>query len=152
VYNINDLATFPAAGLLRRLAAMFYDGLLVIAIVMIAATPIVILAGGSPAPGWPRTVFRLYLLAVVFVFHAWFWIHGGQTLGMRAWRLILVADDGGPVGWRAAAKRFAAAALSLAAAGFGFWWILVDRERRAWHDRLSGTRVVSLPKSHHAAQ
>lgn len=150
--NINHLADMPAAGLPRRLAAMLYDGLLVIAIVLIAATPVVVVASGSPAPGWPRTLFRLYLLAVVFFFHTWFWVHGGQTLGMRAWRLKLVANNGSTLTWCTAAIRFGGAAVSLAAAGLGFWWIALDRERRAWHDRLSNTRVVLVPKSDHASQ
>jgi len=30
-------------------------------------------------------------------------------------------------------------------AGLGWWWMLVDRERLAWHDRLSGTRIVLVP-------
>jgi len=40
----------------------------------------------------------------------------------------------------------AAACVSIAALGFGYWWIWVDRERLAWHDRWSGTTVVVLPK------
>ena len=30
--------------------------------------------------------------------------------------------------------------------GLGFWWAWVDRERLAWHDRASGTRIIRLPK------
>jgi uncharacterized RDD family membrane protein YckC len=31
-------------------------------------------------------------------------------------------------------------------AGLGFWWAWIDRDRLAWHDRASGTRLVRRPK------
>jgi uncharacterized RDD family membrane protein YckC len=52
------------------------------------------------------------------------------------------------VRWQQASWRFLAAALSLGCLGLGFLWIMHDRERRAWHDRLSGTRLLLLPKRH----
>jgi len=74
------------------------------------------------------------------------WHRGGQTLGMRPWRLQVVAAAGGPAGWRALAIRYAIGTLSLLAAGAGFWWAWFDRGRLAWHDRASGTRLVRHPR------
>lgn len=74
------------------------------------------------------------------------WRRGGQTLGMRPWRLRAVAADGGPVGARAAWVRYAVGTLSLLAGGLGFWWAWLDRDRLTWHDRASGTRIVREPK------
>jgi len=70
------------------------------------------------------------------------WHKGGRTLGMRPWRLRVVAADGGPATWPALARRYAVGTVSLAAAGIGFWWAWVDRDRLTWHDRASGTRMV----------
>ena len=69
------------------------------------------------------------------------WRRGGQTLGMRPWRLRLVAVGGGQPGWRALWLRYAVGTLSLLAAGAGFWWAWFDRDRLTWHDRASGTRL-----------
>ena len=91
----------------------------------------------EPGDGW----FRLYLLAVAALFFSAFW-RRGETLGMRAWRLRVVGPDGRPPGWGRALGRFAAAILSWAVLALGFLWVLVDPERLAWHDRLSGTRLV----------
>ncbi len=79
------------------------------------------------------------------LFFAGFWTHGGQTLGMRAWRIRLVGRGGGRVSWGQATLRFFAAIVSWLALGLGFLWALVDRERHAWHDRCSGTRLIRLP-------
>ena len=85
---------------------------------------------------------QLYLLGCPFVFFGWFWTHGGQTLGMRAWRLRLLDAEGGPVTWRQSLLRVAGAYLSALALGVGYLWVLFDRAGLAWHDRLSGTRLV----------
>lgn len=74
------------------------------------------------------------------------WRHGGQTLGMRPWRLRVLAADGGRPGLRALAMRYAVGTLSLLPAGLGFWWAWLDRDRLAWHDRASGTRLVREPR------
>ncbi|MBN1238719.1 MAG: RDD family protein [Gammaproteobacteria bacterium] len=131
------------AGLIRRLAALAYD-LLLLAGVLFVFTLLVLFARGgreiAPGTWW----FDVGLVAVCAAFFVWFWTHGGQTLGMRAWRLKLVARDGGPVGLGQALGRFGAAIVSAAPAGLGFWWSLLDRERSCWHDRWSGTRLLHV--------
>jgi len=133
-----------AARLPRRLAALVYDLMLLAAVLFMATLAIYVLRGGRPvAPGtlW----FQLTLGAVAAVFFTWFWTHGGQTLGMRAWSLRLVDRQGQPIGWPKALGRFFAALLSAAPAGLGFWWAAVDRDGLCWHDRLSGTKLLRVP-------
>ncbi len=134
-------------GFFRRLAAILYDLLVFAAVLLVATVPYVLIAHGAPTSPGGQTLFRCYVLVVAFLFFGWFWVHGGQSLGMRAWRLRLVSQSGGAVSWKQAVLRFFAAILSWVPAGAGFLWILVDRDRRAWHDRLSGTRVVVIPKA-----
>ena len=73
------------------------------------------------------------------------WRRGGQTLGMRAWKIRVVDAHGRPASTKALWRRFAWGGLSLLPAGAGFWWSLLDRQRLTWHDRASGTRLVRLP-------
>jgi uncharacterized RDD family membrane protein YckC len=140
----------PAAGLLRRLAAMVYDSLLVVAVMMVVTALFLPLTGGeaiTPADsGALENVYRLVMLLLVIGFFGLFWTRRGQTLGMAAWRLKVERQDGKLLTWTDVLKRLGAACLSWLPAGMGFLWILVDRERLAWHDRLSHTRVVVEPK------
>lgn len=69
------------------------------------------------------------------------WRRGGRTLGMRPWRLRVVAVDGSPAEFPALLRRYVMGTLSLLLAGAGFWWAWLDREHLTWHDRVSGTRM-----------
>ncbi|MCC5794460.1 MAG: RDD family protein [Chromatiales bacterium] len=156
------------AGLMRRLAAASYDLALVLALWALATLVIVITRGGEPVPegNWP---YRLLLLAITAGFFSGFWVRGGQTLGMRAWRLQLRAAGGAPVDWPAALRRFALLALPalawllaiaagrpasdpLAALPAGLLlaalmlWRLFDPDQRTALDRLAATRMIVLPR------
>lgn len=132
-------------GLFRRLAAMFYDSLLLIAILaLVTALILPINDGQAIEPG--NWVYRGVLLAVIFLFFAFFWSRGGQTLGMRAWRLRLVNDQGQTPTFTQGLKRCCFALISGAALGLGYLWVLVDSKRLSWHDRWSNTHLELVPK------
>lgn len=143
-------AARPAPGLARRLAAMFYDTLLLIPVLMLCVAMALGVrqcsggADGEALPGW--IVQSLAALCCVGFF-AGFWLKGGQTLGMQAWRIKLTPMPGNELSVARAVTRCAAALLSLACLGLGYLWCLVDRRRHSWHDYLSGTQLVLLPKN-----
>jgi uncharacterized RDD family membrane protein YckC len=145
-----NIANAQRPSLLRQFAAILYDCLLLVALLTLADAVVVLPLGiifhidGSTVAAYP--LFRLYLLFVIIGFFCWFWLRGGQTLGMRAWRIMLVRSDGAGVRLGDALSRLAAASLSWAALGMGFLWSLLDRDGLTWHDRLSGTRLVLLKK------
>ncbi len=135
-----------SAPLARRLAALLYDALLLLGL-MFVFTLLLIFARGGRAIAAGTTWYEASLVAVAFAFCGLSWTRGGQTVGMKAWRIRVVALDGGSLDWRRAALRFFASWLSLLPAGLGYWWALLDREQCCWHDRLSGTRVLRAPAS-----
>lgn len=132
------------APLWRRLAAAVYDAFLLAAIWMVAAFVDVAIRDAIGLPYHPG-LFRAYLFLAGLAFFGWFWTHGGQTLGMRAWRLQVRRTDGAPPRWLDAAVRYALAWVAWAPLGLGVLWCAVDARRRAWHDALSGTEVILLP-------
>ena len=135
-------ATFVTASVFRRFAAFCYDLLLLAALVFCFTLVVLALRGGEAIP--PGSIwFELCLVVVAATFFCGFWVHGGQTLGMRAWR-IRVVGDGVTLTWRRALARFGAATVSLLPAGLGLWWGFFGRDGRSWHDRWTRTRVVRV--------
>ncbi len=158
----------------RRLAAAVYDGLLLLGIWMAALMFDTIVRDLLDVErSWPA--LRAYLFLIGLAFFGWFWTHGGQTLGMRAWRLQLRRADGSPPRWLDAALRYALmlvcwsvvltpallrlpvlarlphaqaiAFVALSISALSLLWMRLDARRRGPQDRLSGTEVVVLPAS-----
>lgn len=141
----------PNAGVLRRLGAMFYDLLLVIAVIMALTALMLTFTGGEavtvgPYSKW-KHAFQLLEVVVIVIYFGVPWTRSGQTLGMQAWRLRVEREDGTRLSWIDVIKRLAAATVSLVLAFAGYWWIWIDRDKLAWHDRWTRTRVVVLPKT-----
>ena len=132
-----------------RMLALVYDAFPVVALWMLASAVFTVayyLAGHSArenfAPFSPlQVVLWLVCWAISGTYAVASWRGGGQTLGMRPWKLRVVGVDGPPT-VRALARRYVVATLSLLLGGLGFWWAWFDRDRLTWHDRASGTRLV----------
>ncbi|MEC4748048.1 RDD family protein [Methylomicrobium sp. Wu6] len=133
---------YAAPGLFRRLAAIVYDAFLLVAVLFVATAAILPFNAGVAFTS-KQFFYPFYLTGVSFLFYAWFWMHGGQTLGMRAWKIIILTNDGHPINWHQAALRFVSALVSWLFFGLGFWWILFDKQKRGWHDYWSKTTVYS---------
>lgn len=132
--------------LLRRIAAMLYDGLLVAALLIMATLPFIAVRGVKPVETGENHFYQLVLILVIYVFFVAFWTRSGRTLGMQSWRLQLEKFDGGGVSIGTATIRFFAALISWAPVGLGFLWQLWDKDNLTWHDRISKTRIVHYPK------
>jgi uncharacterized RDD family membrane protein YckC len=136
---------YPPATLLRRLAAALYDALLLAGLMMVAGALAVLVNGGEAIDNG-NPLFRLYLFSVPGLFFLWFWTHGGQTLGMRAWQMRLVADGGGPLSPYQALLRLPLAALAWLSV-IGLCWCVFDQRGRALHDIASDSLIVVEPKA-----
>jgi len=134
------------AGLLRRLAAATYDALLIFALFVIPTSAVMALRGGEPVPPG-SALFQALLITTAGIFFIGFWTHGGQTLGMRAWRLRIEDRTGNVLTLRRGLVRFIAAIPAITVFGFGILWLLFDPDKQTLPDRLAGTRVVVIPKA-----
>lgn len=150
---MNDRTVSTSPFLLRRLAAMIYDTLLVLPLIMASVAVFMgvrTLIVGSPGEGevvqLDAILVHLVALVTVIGFFCWFWSKNGQTLGMQAWRIKLVDFSGQQPGPGQAVIRCLAAVLSAACFGLGYLWCMVDRNGRYWHDYLSRTELILLPK------
>lgn len=142
--------TSTPATLWLRIAAAIYDLFPLIGLWMLTAALALLVAHGTvdaahPTLAW-RYGLRAALLAVTGAYFAISWARGGQTIGMRAWRLRVVDTHGNALPWPRCVLRFLAACLSLGVIALGFVWCLVDARRRAWHDIAVGSVLVRLEK------
>jgi len=161
------------AGLIRRLAALAYESLLVGALVIAVGFALLPLSAGHGSGSYPLTRLSpaeragsfACLFAVCGAYCLWSWTGGRRTLSMKAWRLALWTPTGATVGVPQAMLRYLAwwigpvcaivayAALgstrhgrwALVGLGVNYLWALVDPQRQFLHDRLAGTRLLTGP-------
>jgi len=131
--------TFSTPGLPRRLASMAYEAILLFAVAFFAAWLFFFASGaGDATSGWLRYALQLFIATVFAAYFLWCWLRGGQTLAMKAWHIKLVEVTPGK-----AILRLLLASLLLPT-GVSILWGIFDRERQFLHDRLAGTRLVSV--------
>ena len=149
-HMLSPQGDYAPAGLIRRLAAMFYDFLLCVALMMVVtlvyqqgilrliygSDHLRELADRGALIGDP--LLSTLLVFALFGFFAKFWTHNGQTLGMQVWGLRVQNRDGSAISLLQALLRFMIAIASWLCLGLGFLWMLWDKDKRTWHDRYSG--------------
>ncbi len=129
-------------GFFRYIAAIFYDLILVVALFFVATAVILPLNQGEAIKS--PFLYPLYLFFVSFIFYGWFWTHGGQTLGLRAWKLRLVNDsqEQAEINWKQALIRYLTAFLSWALLGLGIVWRIWQKDNRTWQDLSSKSFIT----------
>ncbi len=137
----SDLAR---CGLLRRLAAISYDAVIVTGL-LIAAAAVASLFGAGEQQAFRDPVFTFYLLAIWFFYLAAFWMRGGMTVGMRAWKIRILPDEGSLISWKTSLLRFLMAFVSIGTFGIGMLWSLFDKDKRCWHDMFSQSGLYHSP-------
>lgn len=161
---MTDTATDVICPLWRRLLALVYDVVAVLAIVMVVGLICQLVTGGQLINNGTQVhIAWWYQPLQAIVVGAYFmvsWLRGGQTLGMRPWRIRVVAGNGAPVSMRQALVRVVVAALPLAflllapafglkgalwavAAGWALWLVaaLFVPRRRTVYDLAAGTEM-----------
>jgi uncharacterized RDD family membrane protein YckC len=127
--------------MLKRMAAMFYDGLCLFSLFFLATLILVVFTDGeaisSNNPG-----FNLFLFFITYLYFVWHWVNGGRTLGMRAWHIKVINKGRDRMNWKTATVRFCLALLSLVFFGLGFAWAFFDKEKLTFHDRYSNSRLI----------
>ena len=160
-----------SAGLMRRIAAMVYDGLLLFAILMLASLPFVVPLGEEEEmQSTHKLVYQLAMAGVIYAYFVGYWKSRGRTLGMQSWGLQIVNVDGqlptlgqstlrfvaASVPWACLIlgiyllvyqDQLAAAILAWACFVLGYVWQLWDKAGLGLQDRFSGTRIVYIPRN-----
>lgn len=160
-------AAFPRASFFRRLAAMVYDILVAVAVGMCAGLIFLVAAMVSFQNAWidtqgyshfmdffqqttlVKTFAQVWVSLWVISFFLWFWKNGGQTIGMRAWRLRLFSTIDEPMSYGRALLR-----IVCSLGGLGTLLVLLDfKHKQSLQDRIANTEMLVLSKdaNHHKA-
>lgn len=122
----------PRAGFWRRFAASFLDGLIMSFIYLPLAV------ATNRGAGW-----LVYLFASATYFTLLEGASRGQTLGKMALGIRVIDLAGaGPIGSERAFIRWIGRIVSLIPLYLGYLWMLWDREKQTWHDKMAGAVVV----------
>jgi uncharacterized RDD family membrane protein YckC len=143
-----------SAPLWRRLAALLYDGFILLALSFFYGAVITLigaLAGwhqGEYQPMFHHWIVFVGWVLTLIAFYCWFWHKSGQTVGMRAWRLKLVSqfDNSQTPNWQQCLVRSLVAIPSVLLGGIGYWCSFFDTQKRSLHDRISRTQVLLTEK------
>lgn len=163
----------PPASLLRRLLAILYDGLICIAVLLVATWAYTLVAGW--AIGWERyeelaeagalssdPMLTFFLFLVLYLFFAYFWTRTGQTLGMQVWRIRIENLDGVSISWSQSLRRYVTGALgffivliglhylgaiTLVVTGPALVAMFYPHRGQSVTDWVSGSVVVQVPKT-----
>ena len=156
---------FPPASFFKRLAAIMYDLLVALAVAICAGMVITVMLiillenGVLSMAGFEHTkdviqqsrlyqsIIQAWTLTWVLGFFLWFWKNGGQTIGMRAWRLRIQSTNGKPI-------TYARVLLRMVTSLFGIGTLLIifnPKRRKALQDLATHTEIVQLSKeaNHH---
>jgi uncharacterized RDD family membrane protein YckC len=131
--GVADLASFPHAAFLDRLAAFVLDVILVV----ITAQVLDLTRHDNDSAAF----------VLLLAYHIGFWVWKGTTVGGIICQLRVIRVDGAPLRFADALVRGLSSIFSLAVLGLGGLWILRDPERQAWHDKIAGTYVVKVPRN-----
>lgn len=152
----------------RRLATMMYEGVLLFGVVAIAGLAFSPIFQQRHAL-YLRHALQYWLFFVIGVYFIWFWIHSGQTLPMKTWRMRLVTLDGKSITFKRALARYFLAwlwflpglaiawaldakawtALAIVFANIVAWALTarIHPSRQFLHDRIAGTKQIEISKS-----
>lgn len=151
----------------RRLTTMIYEGVLLFGVIAIAGLLFSTIFQQRNAL-YLRHALQYWLFFVVGVYFVWFWIHSGQTLPMKTWRIRLVTAEnqtlsikhaivryflawlwflpGLAIAWALDAKAWMSVAI--VGANIAAWALAayVHPSRQFLHDRIAGTKLIQLSK------
>ncbi|WP_273858482.1 RDD family protein [Photobacterium sp. GSS17] len=155
--DVSSAKQYPS--LFRRIAAWLYDSLVVAAVLMLAgglamgimaillSTGLVDITGYEDVSDYMTrhpvvgVIYPTYLATAVISFYTYFWCVGGQTLGMRAWKLRIQNKDGSNI-------RPTQALIRMATSAFGLGNLIApfSKEKQSFQDIMAECEMVVIPK------
>ena len=124
----------------RRVAAIFYDSIILASILILATFIYVGLNNFNAIPSG-NIIFQVYLTFISYLFFIFFWTKYGQTTGMTAWKLQVLDKNNQKINLTQASVRFVFALITISFFGVGLIYAILDPKNRTLYDILSKTKL-----------
>ncbi|MCJ7825161.1 MAG: RDD family protein [Anaerolineales bacterium] len=99
-------------------------------------------ATGEAAFVMMRVIGPLVGLVWSFGYYIFFWATRGQTPGKMMVGIKIIATDGSSIGVGRSASRLIGYGISGIVFYLGYLWVIWDKDKQGWHDKIAGTYVV----------
>ncbi len=140
---------FHISGFWRRFIALIYDVIIVASIIFVGTFIAIMLVSaiwGKQAMEegllYENNLFRVYLFSLWFGYYAVSWMRGGQTLGMKPWRMYVLDNKKNYIDFKQSLLRFSSGFL-----GLGLFLIPFHKEKKALQDIVSSSQTLVKNKS-----
>jgi len=130
-----EISNYKKGSFLDRLVAYLIDGIIITFICFLI---------GIVASLAKISALNLLNLFIGFIYGIFFIGISGATPGMKLLKLKVVNIKYQNIGFGTATGRALASILSGLALNLGYYWVLIDRKRQTWQDKLANTYVVKL--------
>jgi uncharacterized RDD family membrane protein YckC len=128
-------------------AAFIYDLLIIMALSFLLSAVFTMLAGEGFYQYEPwRSLFQLVWVLMIAGYYGYSWQKSGQTIGMKAWRLRVVRQDGSRLNNKDILTRLSAATLNVLLLNLG-WLGYLSKAGLSLTDKLSATRIERIEKN-----
>ena len=128
----------------RRNFSLLYDSLAILGTILSLTLLLVFINGGVPDKGSFGDYLQLFITIMSGpAFYSYFWLaNNGQTLGMQAWKIKLISEEKLTV--RICLLRCAFSTFSFLILGAGYFYILLNREKKSFADIATNTRILRI--------
>ena len=129
----------------KHFAAFIYDVFPVVGIFILTSLVVLVARNGVEVERFSPW-FTILLLSEFSLYYIYSWKIGGQTLGMRAWKIKIIPNNNSQnqLTWGQATLRFLIGILSTVLLGLGVFWKKLSRSKKSWMDLVSRSETQNL--------
>lgn len=136
-----------AAGFVTRLLAYVMDAVIVAGMIALGGWIAVLLDNlldtfGIETRAALAAIYVFVIPVIAALYYVVFWSLTGRTVGKWFMGLKVVNPDGHPPSIGRSFARLFGYLVSAVVFWLGYVWVLVDPQRKAWHDHMANTFVV----------
>jgi uncharacterized RDD family membrane protein YckC len=129
----------------KHFAAFIYDVFPIAGILLVTSMVVLLAREGTEVERY-SIWFSVLLISEVSFYYIYSWKIGGQTLGMRAWKIKIIPNNTHQtqITWAQSIARFLIGTLSTLLIGLGLFWKTFSTKKKSWMDSISRSETQDI--------